>query len=393
MQAVSIADANTDASTNTRAAKRAALYIIGERDAGFFSLVQQVIANVAFAVHEGRIPIVLFGKRSGYWTPNGYRGRDTVWEYYFEPVIPEYPVRTIPAHIRRYAEEKLPDGLSFGDFLDDGTFITANYGEHRAYRGKSLFIPFQFEDPSKELRRRASEIIHQYVRVRPEIIERVEKFYQQNMAGRPNIGVHVRGTDALVDESRARWGSLVDFDRYRSSIDGFLRSYPEAGIFVASDAESSIQKLRDIYGDRVIATEAIRYTGGPLAGRGPTGQMMTAYLTGDPDIAAKGGEEAVIDYLLLSRCNALVHNGSSLSRTVLLNVPEMPVSHTNAPSYFVRKTFYLVRALKRAWKIWLHRAAAIRATIAGQPLSSWPHLLRRQWLERQRKRREMLGSH
>jgi glycosyltransferase involved in cell wall biosynthesis len=54
---------------------------------------------------------------------------------------------------------------------------------------------------------------------------------------------------------------------------------------------------------------------------------MPSYIAGDRELAAQNGEEAVIDYLLLSKCCHLIHNGSSLARTVLLKVPEMP--HTN----------------------------------------------------------------
>jgi hypothetical protein len=43
-------------------------------------------------------------------------------------------------------------------------------------------------------------------------------------------------------------------------------------------------------------------------------------------------EEAVIEYLLLSRCEELVHNGSSLARTVLLNAPDLPHVNTHERS-------------------------------------------------------------
>jgi len=55
---------------------------------------------------------------------------------------------------------------------------------------------------------------------------------------------------------------------------------------------------------------------------------MPAYVTGDPRLAALNGEEAVVEHLLLGRCLALVHNGSSLARTVLLANPALP--HVNA---------------------------------------------------------------
>ena len=54
---------------------------------------------------------------------------------------------------------------------------------------------------------------------------------------------------------------------------------------------------------------------------------MPADLTRDPDRAAQNGEEAVIEYLLLCRCNYLVHNLSSIPRTVLLTVPDMPATN------------------------------------------------------------------
>src|SRR6185369_11510514 len=62
-------------------------------------------------------------------------------------------------------------------------------------------------------------------------------------------------------------------------------------------------------------------------GKGPTGWIMPAYIAGDRDRAERNGEEAVVEYLLLSSCDYLVHNGSGLARTVLLNAPQLP--HTN----------------------------------------------------------------
>jgi hypothetical protein len=96
---------------------------------------------------------------------------------------------------------------------------------------------------------------------------------------------------------------------------------------VASDEQSSLDYLAKAFDHRVIAYESVRHHGGEAAGQGPTGWIMPAYIARDRDVAAKNGEDAVIEYLLLSRCHYLVHNGSSLARTVLLNAPRLP--HTN----------------------------------------------------------------
>jgi hypothetical protein len=79
----------------------------------------------------------------------------------------------------------------------------------------------------------------------------------------------------------------------------------------------------------VLATDSIRHEHGEAAGLGPTGWIMPAYIASDRDRAARNGEEAVIEYLLLSRCDYLVHNGSSLARTVLLNVPQLAHPNTH----------------------------------------------------------------
>jgi hypothetical protein len=142
------------------------------------------------------------------------------------------------------------------------------------------------------------------------------------------IGVHARGTDATSKEEIRphRQGSLV-LSKYVAEILRLLETRPTARIFVATDDQSSLEYFREVFGDRVLAYDSIRHERGEAAGKGPTGWIMPAYIAGDRDRAAKNGEEAVIEYLLLSRCDHLVHNGSSLARTALLNAPQLP--HTN----------------------------------------------------------------
>ena len=65
----------------------AVLHIVCDWDVGLFNLVMGAVAHIHWALKEGRIPIVYYSNKNCYWTPNGYRGRNTVWEYYFEPVI------------------------------------------------------------------------------------------------------------------------------------------------------------------------------------------------------------------------------------------------------------------------------------------------------------------
>jgi hypothetical protein len=307
---------------------RPELHVICERDVGLFSLVQQVVANVVWAQAEGRVPVALFGERTCYWSPNGYCGKDTVWEYYFEPLVADHPASAIPEDVRATLRERPPSPWDVGYRVDEHTFATSHYGDHPDLRGRALPIPYEWDDPDGDLRARAKEVIDEFVRPRAHLRRLADGFASTHLAGRPAIGVHVRGTDATSsDERRAfRQGSLV-LSRYVAAIDGLLAGRPDAVVLVATDDQASLDHLTRCFGERVVAYDAVRHVGGEPAGQGPTGWIMPGYIAGDRDRAARNGADAVVEYLLLGRCDHLVHNGSSLARTVLLDAPGLP--HTN----------------------------------------------------------------
>src|SRR5262245_43877040 len=270
--------------------KRDVLHLICDRDVGLFALILSVVAHVQWALREGRIPIVYYSNGSIYWTPNGYRGYDTVWEYYFEPVIPTHPAAVISAKIRQLlATAPLPYNTP-GYFADEFTFVSNHQTGPNRDNIKDMPV-----DPSKRLRKFTSAIIHDYVRPRDYINQKVSRFYDQHLARRYVVGVHIRGTDALVDQRRWLKLDRIDFLRYFEIIDRLVREHPDAVIFVASDSQSSVDRIRERFDERVVAYNAIRHNSGDLAGEGPTGRIMPAFLNDTPDTAARSGEEAWIE--------------------------------------------------------------------------------------------------
>jgi hypothetical protein len=308
------------------------LHVICERDVGLFSLLHQVIANIPWALGKNCVPIVCFGRRTCYWVPGGYQNADTVWEYYFEPLVKDYPVAAIPERIRWLIEMKPPIIGDMGYDADEDIFVCAQYGDHPLIEGKALTIPYLHGDPNRRIRERASEIIQTYIRPRDYLVEKVETFFERYMRGHGLIGVHARGTDAISPQEKRdyRRNSLA-LPRYAEAIRDLLRDRPEPRIFVATDDQSSLDFFRGTFGDKVVAHESLRHLGGEAAGEGPLGCIMPAYIASDRARAARNGEEAIIEYLLLSRCDYLVHNGSSLARTVLLKRPALPHINTHRP--------------------------------------------------------------
>jgi hypothetical protein len=308
----------------------ATLHICRERDVGLFSLIQQVIANIPWALQEGRIPIAHFGRRTCYWTPRGYHGRDTAWEYYFDPIVPSYPVAAIPERVRAVIERAFPRQSEPGYFADEDTYVSNHFGDHPDLRGKALLIPYETGNPDPVLRQRASEIIRTFVRPRAYVEQKARRFFEEQMRGHEVIGVHVRGTDAVSgSETREYRRGSLRLSSFVTELARLVRGRPSVRILVATDAQASLDHLRRAFDDRVIAYDAIRHEGGEPAGQGPTGCIMPAYIATDRDRAARNGEEAVIEYLLLGRCGHLVHNGASLATTVLLTKPLMPDTNTH----------------------------------------------------------------
>jgi hypothetical protein len=315
------------------------LHILCERDVGLFSLIQQVIANIPWAIKENRIPVVYFQEKTCYWTPDGYHDKGTVWEYYFEPVSMAHPASSIPANIRKTISINQPSPYETGYFADKHTVVSNHFGDHPSLKGKTLSIPYLMDDPNDALRQKTKTIIKSFIRPRAYILQKANDFFEKHMRRHYLIGVHARGTDATSkQEIRAhRQGSLVLL-RYITEIQRLVDLQPRAKIFVATDDQSSLDVFKEVFGRRVIAYGSLRHQSGEAAGKGPTGWIMPAYIASDYNQAARNGEEAIIEYLLLSRCHYLVHNGSSLARTVLLSIPHL--SHTNTHHREETSCFY-----------------------------------------------------
>jgi hypothetical protein len=370
--------------TTANASNPVVLHIVCERDVGLFNLVLGVISHVRWALSEGRIPLVFWGRNTCYWTPLGYRGHDSVWEYYFEPLVPEYPASRIPSHVLQW----IADHPREKKYVDERAFVSRGGAFHVRFDGERVRGPRNVT-ASRKIRQLTSGIVRDYIRPRDYILEKADRFARECMTDRYVIGVHIRGTDAIGHPAKFVRQRHVSIREYCDVVRRQLRKKPDALVLVASDAHDSVDRMRSVFGKRVIAYDSIRHEVGELAGTGPLGGSMPAFLTQDRDKAARSGEEAVIEYLLLCRCDYLVHNLSAIPRMVLLSVADMPETNVAAPSPLQLATAALQHRLATSiWPpaVWLRRAIVARDTISGQPVGTWWRLLHDLWIERRDRR-------
>lgn len=319
--------------------KKIKRHIICEKDVGLFSLIQQVISHIPFALAHQAYPVVLFGNKCCYWTPEGYADRHNVWEYYFEPLIDDSEVNTLPTGLMDHIGNNPPYFKAVGYFWNEETFVSNHFGNHKGFGNQTLRIPYKWKDPDFITRNEASKIIQSFVRPRHYIIEKVNLFFELYMQHHPMVGVHIRATDVsnLKTEYNIQRRYSFNLTSYVLAIEKQLKDMPGVRFFVATDSMHVLQVLTEKYDERILYYSSIFQTSAEVTGKGAMGWKMPAYLTQDSQKAARNGEEAVIDYLLLSQCSYLIHNGSGLARTVLLNKPAMPHENLHTFGGYLRK--------------------------------------------------------
>lgn len=246
----------------------------GEEASGLFSEVAAVIGALE---HYERWSGIYAGIRVDFRDQGLYHDPatgDNWWEYFFEPVS-----IGSPAH----AATKAVAPLHHDAF--------ANRVEERMSR------------------RTAAAILDRHIRVKASLRQDADRFLRETFNGARVVGVHYRGTDKIEDTPR------VPFDTVLAAIHDVLRPEgPEAcPIFLATDDQGFLDHARRAFPGNVYVREMPRSVdGSPIHKTRRSGYMK--------------GVDAVMDCLLLSRCQHLIRTPSNLSLFSTLFNPDLPVT-------------------------------------------------------------------
>jgi hypothetical protein len=199
------------------------------------------------------------------------------WEYYFKPITVGNDYQTKP-------------------------LITAQGTEACNY---AFNLEFNLS------RKAVNEIIKKYIFVRKRLLNVVDNFISSHFKGQV-IGVHYRGTDKCGEAPRASYAVMEE--HINSAIASF-NDNNNVQIFIATDEEDFIDYMKERYPSRVIYFEnAIRSRDG-----------NPVHLHSQENY--KKGEDALLDCLLLSKCNLLIKTSSNLSLCSTYFNPSIPVRH------------------------------------------------------------------
>jgi hypothetical protein len=236
------------------------LVLANPSDSGMFAVFASVLGILSFyennQKHYPGLAVVL---DSGRYL-DLHKGKNW-WEYFFEPI-------------------------AMGNLKASKHYISLN---------EYLKLVPQIAD-----RRRAADLIKKYVRVKPHIQADVDNYVRENFQGHYVIGIHHRGTDKVLETA------IVPYAKTYSVLNDVIKKlHPNdlsrLRVYVATDDQHFLNYLVEKMPSIVIYSDFVR-------------SSTSAAIHNSAELYDSNyqmGYEALIDCLLLSRCNFLIRPASS----------------------------------------------------------------------------------
>lgn len=270
-------------------------HVIGCRShVGFFSNFLAVLHQLQWCERNNKVPVVYWPAGSLYHDERGLNGviSDNVWDYYFYPVSQgSYCIEDQPCY----------------EYSMDG-YAIATLPFPLPYQGFEHIIQLY---PNKPLRAVMHGYIERYIQIKEPIADKIEQFYKQHIKDKFTVSIHLRGTDKHYEIGKIAYDQLFEE----------ANKFAPCQFYVATDEQKLLEQAQEKLQGPVISYDCFRSAGNHWAG--------IHYLNQYPQDRSRAllGEEALIECVLLSRCNVMVHTWSNLSISALLFNPDLEHIH------------------------------------------------------------------
>jgi hypothetical protein len=149
-----------------------------------------------------------------------------------------------------------------------------------------------------------------YLIFKQHIIDKVNTFIDSNFSNKKVLSIHKRGTDLFSDTGHAKnQEHLFDYDFIKNRVNKIIGNYD--AIFLATDEQETLDKFKYEYGSKILTYATTRAERGNKAG------LHISSIYKSPEKKYILGEEAIIDTILMSKCDYSFCVRSNLS---LLNI-------------------------------------------------------------------------
>lgn len=246
-------------------AQRKKLFVINRINPyqGFFSIFLMVMNYLdLYDTHDIDGLIVDFQDRGLHYEP---AHGSNWWSYYFEPI-------------------------------DVGTYKVADIDYSSGYEtGRISYLA-----EIGMSRERIADLIKKYIQIKPEILKEVDTFATEKFGDKFMIGVHFRGTDKLGAEA-----DKVTYESLSSAVNAYVNDnhIKDYLIYVATDEQQFLDYMNNTFEGKILFQQCLR----------SSNHKQIHYFNPENTDKYKTGKEALIDCLLLSKCNHLIRTSSCLS--------------------------------------------------------------------------------
>lgn len=284
----------------------------GSKGWGFFAEFLWALNHIHYCITHNKVPVIYWGQSFAYYNPKGYNGSFNCWEYYFEPVSSEIYRPGDPIEDRLF----YPNDNNFSTLWDYQQYIInlnllnandeivlmklANFPIH-SDGGYPVGNAHLY---SKTFRKYVKNVLlDNYIRIKENITKKIDTFYHQQMKGKQTIGIHLRGR-FLWNES-----PFVEIQKILDYANQFADENTQ--FFIATDQNNLLMQAKKLLKGKVISYDSQRF------------DNSTAPVAGQAKLDPQLGENVLIETLLLSRCEYLIHGISNVSTAALYFNPEL----------------------------------------------------------------------
>ncbi len=233
---------------------------------GFFSIIWQIIDEISIR-NDRDIEVILNN------TVYNDSKEDNLWDYYFEPVSNKNKEKlSLSFNFRPYTNALFP------------------------FRKSNLLL--------------FNKIIQDRIQIKKEILDESDSFFKNNFKNKKVVGVNIRhraGLNALGDVAHL-FKEASEADYFRKIDDLLLSGYEH--VFLATDGEENFQRYKNKYGEKLLSYSKIRSSNNR--------RIFFYHSEKHGKIPAdftprEHGREVLVDCLLLSKCDYLIHCDSNVS--------------------------------------------------------------------------------
>jgi len=187
--------------------------------------------------------------------------------------------------------------------------------QHHSSKGESCSLSSMAYN--RLSRQQNNELIRKHVHVKPVIQDAVDAFVKKNFKKYFVIGVHHRGTDKATEVPMIPWELTLQVLQH--TIENLSKTnLKRLKIYVATDDQHFLDYLLQFYPSYIVYGDFFRST---------NNQSLHSYESQYYSNNYEKGKEAIVEALILSKCNALIRPApSGFSWVPMVFSPNMPVN-------------------------------------------------------------------